>query len=477
MRITVESFKKSFKMHKLIIIPFILFTFLSSGQIDGTWHTSFVVMGISNRMTMTISNYPSTPKVIIINPDSEKQKENKMDAVKMSDSTLNFSWSAIALTFKGKYYPQGDSLSGTMSQSGIEWPVCFYREEQASIKVARPQEPQEPFNYTVIDTLIENGKIVLGATLVIPNNLSGNYPIVVLASGSGAQDRNCELLGHKPFWVIADYLAENGIASLRFDDRGVGKSTGVFQMATLEDFASDVLACISFLKSDARFANHPIGLAGHSEGGMHVMMAASKNKSVQFLIELASVGTTGKDVLVEQQYLIPKKGGQSEEYAQWNKSLFEEMSTLLLATKKKKRAEKLTAYLNEKYKSAPEEYKKLTNEMNFKLGMQMFMNSEWMIQFLSYRTQDYLPKLSIPVLAINGSEDIQVPAESSQQGFEKNFSKESRTYSKAVIATGKNHLFQTCTECTVKEYGDIEETFSEEVLKEMTTWIKSLNLK
>jgi pimeloyl-ACP methyl ester carboxylesterase len=464
-------------MHKLLLLPFVLCAFLSISQIDGTWHTSFVVMGTSNRMTMTISNYPEKPKVTIINPDSESQKETKMDAVKMTDSTLSFSWSAIALTFKGQFYPQGDSLAGEMNQSGIEWPVCFFREEQAIIKVARPQEPQEPFNYTVIDTLIENGKIVLGATLVIPNNLSGNYPIVVLASGSGAQDRNCELLGHKPFWVIADYLAENGIASLRFDDRGVGKSTGVFQMATLEDFASDVLACVSFLKSDSRFANHPIGLVGHSEGGMHVMMAAHKNKTVQFLIELASVGTTGKDVLVEQQYLIPKKGGQTEEYAQWNKSLFEEMSALLLATKNKNRAEKLTAYLNEKYKSAPEEYKKLTNEMNFKLGMQMFMNSEWMIQFLSYQTADYLTKLSIPIFAINGSEDIQVPAESSQQGFEKNFSKESRSYSKAVIAVGKNHLFQTCIECTVKEYGDIEDTFSEEVLKEMATWIKSLNLK
>lgn len=463
-------------MHKLLTIPFVLCTLLSIGQIDGTWHTSFVVMGTSNRMTMTISNYPEKPKVIIINPDSESQKETKMDAVKMTDSTLSFSWSAIALTFNGQYYTNGDSLAGTMNQSGIEWPVCFFREEQASIKVARPQEPQEPFNYTVIDTLIENGSVVLGATLVLPNNIGGNYPIVVLASGSGAQDRNCELLGHKPFWVIADYLAENGIASLRFDDRGVGKSTGVFQLATLEDFASDVLACVEFLKSDSRFANHPIGLAGHSEGGMHVMMTASKNKSVQFLIELASVGTTGKEVLVEQQYLIPKKSGQSEEYALWNKSLFEEMSALLLSTKKKKRAEKLTVYLNDKYKSAPEEYKKLTNEMNFKLGMQMFMNSEWMIQFLSYRTEDYLPKLSIPVLAINASEDIQVPAISNQKGFEKNFSEKSRPNSKALISNGKNHLFQTCSECSIKEYGDIEETFSEEVLKEMTTWIKALNL-
>jgi uncharacterized protein len=463
-------------MHKLLILPFVLCTFLSFGQIDGTWYTSFVVMGTSNRMTMTISDYPEKPKVIIINPDSESQKETKMDAVKMTDSTLSFSWSAIALTFNGQYYTNGDSLAGTMKQSGIEWPVCFFREEQASIKVARPQEPQEPFNYTIIDTLIENGKIVLGATLVLPNNISGNYPIVVLASGSGAQDRNCELLGHKPFWVIADYLAENGIASLRFDDRGVGKSTGVFQLATLEDFASDVLACVSFLKSDSRFSNHPIGLAGHSEGGMHVMMAASKNKSVKFLIELASVGTTGKEVLVEQQYLIPKKGGQSEEYAQWNKSLFEEMSTLLLSTKKKNRAAELTAYLSDKYKSAPDDYKQLTNEINFKLGMQMFMNSEWMIQFLSYRTENYLPKFSIPVLAINGSEDIQVPAESNQKGFEKNFSKKSRANSKAVIATGKNHLFQTCKECTVMEYGDIEETFSEEVLIEISTWIKSLKL-
>ena len=464
-------------MHKLLIIPFVLCAFLSISQIDGTWHTSFVVMGTSNRMTMTISNYPEKPKVTIINPDSESQKESKMDAVKMTDSTLSFSWSAIALSFNGHYYSQGDSLAGKMNQSGIEWPVCFFREEQASIKVARPQEPKEPFNYTVIDTLIKNDDIVLGATIVLPKNAKGNYPIVVLASGSGAQDRNCELLGHKPFWVIADYLAENGIATLRFDDRGTGKSTGVFQMATLQDFASDVLACVNFLKSDSRFKKHPIGLAGHSEGGMHVMMAARKSKSVQFLIELASVGTTGKEVLVEQQYLIPKKGGQSEEYAQWNKSLFEEMTTLMLETKKKKRAEKLTTYLNEKYKSAPEEYKKLTNEMNFKLGMQMFMNSEWMFQFLSFRTAEYLTKLSIPVLAINASEDIQVPAISNQQGFEKYFSKKSKPNSKAIISIGKNHLFQTCSECTVMEYGDIEETFSEEVLNEMATWIKGLNLK
>jgi len=464
-------------MHKLLLIPFVLFTFLSSGQIDGTWHTSFAVMGTANRMAMTISGYPEKPIIKIVISDSEKKKESIMDAVKMTDSTLSFVWSAIALLFEGNYFLKGDSLSGKMKQSGIEWPVCFFREEQAKIEINRPQEPKAPFNYTVIDTLIENGKIMLGATLLLPTNVSGNFPIVVLASGSGAQDRNCELLGHKPFWVIADYLAENGIATLRFDDRGVGKSTGVFQLATLEDFASDVMACVNFLENNIQFKNHPIGIAGHSEGGMHGMIAASKNISVKFLIELASVGTTGMQVLVEQQYLIPKASGQSEEYAQWNKSLFEEMSRIIVGEKKKKRAEKLTTYLDEKYKTAPVEYKALTNELNFKLGMQMFMNNEWMHQFLSYRTIDYLPKLTIPVLAVNGSKDIQVPALSNQKGFESNFSKTSKSTSKAIISEGKNHLFQTCEVCTISEYGDLEETFSDEVLFEVTNWIKSLTFK
>lgn len=454
----------------LIFLPFAAFT-----QIDGQWHTSFSVMGITERMDLNISNFPSDPIVTLSDPDEETFKDVKMEMVFVTDSSLSFSWSKIRLSFKGKYYKNGDSIQGVMSQSDVKWGATFTRFEQAKIIVKRPQEPKAPFAYPVEEFLIKNGEITLGATLTLPKNAGENFPIVVLVSGSGAQDRNCELLGHKPFLVIADYLARNGIGCLRFDDRGVGKSTGNYQQASLLDFASDVKACVSFLANDVRFKNNPIGIAGHSEGGMHTMIAAKKNKDVKFIIELASVGTSGRDVLVEQQYLIPLKNGKSEEYAKWNRDLYAGMCDIISKNAKEKATEELTVFLDKMYESAPEEYKQTTNAFNFKIGMNMFLNNDWGRQFIAFEAADYLKKIKVPILAINGSQDIQVPPLTNQEGFAKNFSKKSKANSKAFVVDGMNHLFQTCNSCSVYEYGELEETFSEQVLIMMRDWIKEVN--
>jgi alpha/beta superfamily hydrolase len=298
---------------------------------------------------------------------------------------------------------------------------------------------------------------------------------VVLASGSGPQDRNCEILGHKPFLVIADHLAKNGIATLRFDDRGTGKSSGNFQEATLEDFASDVLACVAYIQKDPSLKDRvKIGLAGHSEGGMHVLMAAKKNKKIEFVIELASVGTSGKDVLIEQQYLIPLKNGGSQEHADWNKKLYTGMTRIVLKYNQEKAQDPLTNFLDSMYQIAPKEVKEQSNIFNFKIGMNMFMNTTWMRQFLAFETADYLKKLKIPVLVINGSEDIQVPGLEAQEGFEKHLSPKSKIVSNLALLGGLNHLFQTCTTCSIYEYGELEETISITVLNMMTEWIKGL---
>jgi uncharacterized protein len=459
-------------MKSLISLLVVLFSFLSFAQLEEKWHASMSVMGMSERLMIKLTE----EKADLFFTDRDTTKPHKLDDVVMTDSSLTFTWKAGGLKYHGVYFMEGDSLFGEMSQAGMKWNVSFHRKLQEKILINRPQEPKEPFSYTTREVIINNGDVTLGATITIPHVPENQvFPIVVLASGSGPQDRNCELLGHKPFLVIADHLAKNGIATLRFDDRGVGQSTGSFQEASLEDFASDVLACVSFIQKDPLLKNRvKIGAAGHSEGGMHVLMAAKKNKKIAFVIELASVGTSGKEVLIEQQYLIPLKNGGSQEYADWNKNLYSGMSRIVLKYDQEKAQTPLINFLDSMYAIAPQEVKEQSNIINFKIGMNMFMNTTWMRQFLAFEAADYLKKLKIPILAINGSEDIQVPAESALDGFDWNLSKRSRVQSKLIWEEGLNHLFQKCFACTVMEYGDLEETINVKVLDAMTEWIKGL---
>lgn len=431
-------------------------------------------MGTSERLMIEISQ--RAIQVDLFFTDHDSTKAHRTESVQLSENSLSFLWKAGGLTFKGDLYTPGDTLFGEMAQAGIKWPVTFHRTQQEKIKVKRPQEPQPPFDYVIKEVMIPNGDIVIGATITLPKVDAGaKFPLVILASGSGPQNRDCELLGHKSFWVIADYFAKNGIATLRFDDRGVGQTTGNFQEATLEDFASDVRACVKYVASSPELKGRvKIGLAGHSEGGMHVLMAAQKNKKVAFVIELASVGTSGRDVLIKQQYLIPLIGGKSEEYANWNKELYTGMSNIVLKYDQANAQDPLTNFLDSMYNLAPAEVREQTNIFNFKIGMNMFMNTTWMRQFLAFETVNYLKKLKLPILAINGSEDIQVPPNDAYAGFQNDLSAQSEATSSLTIINGLNHLFQTCIICNVEEYGDLEETISPKVLEAMAEWILGL---
>jgi uncharacterized protein len=471
------SFLLDFAKFSAILCALFLVPVSAKAQPSGQYHCAFSVIGQSSRLSIDLRKGLVKYEIDLSLPDNEEQKLVRLDKVNVSDSTLTFAWTAYGIIFKGKYYPSGDSISGEMTQSSLKWPVTFLRDLPDRIELKRPQQPIKPFQFISEDHLVSTGKITLGATLTLPKDYTPGkrIPVVVLASGSGAQDRNCEIMGHQPFLVIADYLAQNGIACVRFDDRGVGKSTGVFQLATLEDFASDVNAIVNHFAKDSRFKTSSIGVAGHSEGGMHALIAASKNKKIKFVIELASVGTTGRDVLVEQQYLIPIKSGLSEEMAIWNRSVYASISDLLIKTPAKNRSEALGSLLDSIYATALPEYKSETSFAQFKMGMMLFANNEWLSQFVRYDASTYLEKIKIPLLAINGGEDIQVPANSNQLGFEQHFSAASKQAgSKAIVIDGLNHLFQTCNKCTIMEYGDLEETFSPLVMEEMVRWINGL---
>jgi pimeloyl-ACP methyl ester carboxylesterase len=456
---------------KQLIAILVLYTQSVNCQIIGDWHTSFSVAGKTNRMDMFIDRVGRDGTLKIGLPDLPNFEMEVIDNSFILKDTLSFSWEKIGLSFEGNYFSRGDSIFGKMNQSGLEWNVTFIREILEKKTINRPQEPKPKFAYEIKEVEIKNGKNVIGASLTIPFSKT-NFPMVILASGSGPQNRDCEIMGHKPFWVLADYLTANGIGVLRFDDRGVGTSTGEFSKASLTDFASDVEACYNYIKKN--YKDHRIGLAGHSEGGMHTLIAASINPNVDFLIQLAAVGTTGREVLTEQQYLIPLKAGKSEGYAAANRMIYDSVTQLVVNYDKTIFPQKVLELLVRNYSSFPTDYKKEGTAEEFTSGLVNFLNNDWARQFMAFNTQEYLAKIVCPILVINGSEDIQVPATKSQEGFRNGFSNQTKSsnHSKIVLIPGLNHLFQSCKKCTIMEYGDIEETFSPIAMKAIVDWLK-----
>lgn len=453
---------------RILIIAMVFLPLVSSAQITGDWFSGFVVMGITANIKMEISE--TSPSTLYLTEIDGAFGPVLIEDHKIDGDTLRFTWATIGLSYNGTYSDEEKSIIGTMSQHGITWDVVFTKEQGERVTVNRPQEPKGPFNYSNENIQIKNGEIVLGATLTLPKNFSQSTKIVVLASGSGAQNRDCEIMGHKMFLVIADYLATHGIGSLRFDDRGVGESTGDYANSSVSDFGTDVVSCVKYLRKTKNFKKNKIGVCGHSEGGMHTLIAATTYRKIDFILQLSSVGTSGAEVLIEQQYLIPKQSGEKEEVALWNRSVYEGIVRILSRYDQKEAADSLTIFLGQKYDDGPQEYKEITPKMSFILGLNIFLNNDWGREFIKFKTPDYLKKLKIPLFAGTGSKDIQVPSVSNLAGFNKYRGASSQISS----FDGLNHLLQVCEVCTVGEYGELEQTISPDVLETIFEWLNAL---
>lgn len=446
----------------------------SQPVIDGTWHASFQVMGTPMLMDLDIQLTAGSASYML-NPDHPDKKVTLQKVVFINDS-LAFEWPAGNLSFKGKHYAAGDSITGTMRQSGLSWPVTFSREFRQLRVVERPQKPVAPFPYASREVVYRNRKdsTLIYGTLTYPVDSSGHYPVVIFASGSGPQDRNCSLLGHEPFLLLADQLARNGIATLRFDDRGTGASQASYSKASLTDFGNDAAAGIAFIRTQPELAGHPVGLLGHSEGGIHILLAQKQfPKEVDFLVFLASIGVTGKEVLVRQQYEIPLKAGKSETVARWNSEVFKGMSDIVLAQKDQKKAsEELGDFLRKAYKSAPEGAVKGMNEMQFVMGHAVFLNNTWARQFLAFDPAAYLRKYRNPALVVFGEKDVQVNAETNLAAFKQALAKNPAVA--YVVIPSANHLLQTCRDCTVTEYGELTQTMDPRAIATIVSFINGL---
>ena len=302
----------------------------------------------------------------------------------------------------------------------------------------------------------------------------GFFPAVILISGSGAQNRDEELLGHKPFLVIADYLTKNGIAVLRFDDRGTAMSKGNYATATTLDFASDVEAAVQYLLTRKEIDQKKIGLIGHSEGGIIAPMVAAKSKKVSFIILLAGTGIPGDELLLLQQELIGKASGISDEDLKKTKSTNSEVFEMV---KKAKNSDQLnvdiTEYITKSLKlDSKAKIPDGISESEY-IAMQMSqITSPWMQFFIKYNPALVLEKVKCPVLALNGDKDMQVPSKVNLDAINKALVKGGNKKVTSKELPNLNHLFQDCKTGAPQEYSEIEQTFSPSALVEILNWIQ-----
>jgi hypothetical protein len=333
--------------------------------------------------------------------------------------------------------------------------------DTSELERRRPQNPKQPYPYREEEVQFENkaAGISLAATFTIPQG-RGPFPAVFLITGSGPQDRDEAILGHRPFLVLADYLTRKGIAVLRADDRGFGKSSGNFATATTADFATDAEAAVAYLKTRSEVNPRQIGLVGHSEGGIIAPMVAARNPDVAFIVMMAGSGVPGDEILVSQTLLLTEVSGKSHEEAEKNAADEREILALV-------KQEKDSAILEKEVRE------KLAGKIpEAQLGIQLkAVSSPWFRYFIDYDPAVALRKVTCPVLAINGEKDLQIPPKQNlpvirralEAGGNKNFEVDE--------LPGLNHLFQTAKTGAIGEYAEIEETISPAALEKIASWI------
>jgi pimeloyl-ACP methyl ester carboxylesterase len=391
-----------------------------------------------------------------------------LEGIQVHGTEVRFSIRGIAgrPTFEGKL--EGGEIRGTFSQMGQSFPFKLGRDEVAL--PARPQEPERPFPYKDDEVAYTNGSIRLAGTLTRPPG-EGPFPAVLLISGSGPQNRDEEVFGHKPFLVLSDHLTRAGLAVLRYDDRGVGGSTGDLRTSTSEDFAGDALAGVDFLREQPEIDARRIGLIGHSEGAIVAPLVASRTEDVAFVVMLAGPGVPGDEVLARQMELLLRAGGVSEEKV---KSVLGEQRRLLDLVLENAGEEKLL-----------EPYRRLTeiqlasgsadvdpdelNEMALQGVKQV--TSPWFRHFLAYDPRPALRQIKTPVLALNGELDLQVDPEQNLSEIRKALEAGGNPDFTVKELPGLNHLLQKTETGSVTEYALIEETVDPSALQTISDWI------
>ncbi len=467
---------KVIKTSALVALFLSMAAFAAPGQnsITGDWYGTLNVQNIIKlRLVFHISETDGKLAALIDSPDQNSYGIPAGDVV-FEAPNLSVKMPLLQAEYLATANSDLSELSGTFTQRNMELPLTLGRQVVEKEVVHRPQEPKPPFPYREEEVFFKNSEagITLAGTLTLPNE-KGKFPVVVLVSGSGPQDRNEEMLDHKPFLVIADYLTRQGIGVLRYDDRGVGQSGGNFATATTRDFAGDALAAVRYLKTRPDMKKKKIGIVGHSEGGMIAPIVAAKTKEVNFIVLLAGTGLRGAELLLTQQELIARAEGASEQEIaisqKHNKQIFDLILSESDTVKLRKEIAPLLLSLYDELSEADK--KAASSKGQFLIASQNLYLSPWMFYFLRYDPAVNLKKLKCPVLALNGEKDLQVDPKSNLEAIRSSLKKAKNKHFTIEELPGLNHLFQTAKTGSPSEYHSIEETFSPTALKLIADWI------
>jgi len=398
-----------------------------------------------------------------------------IDEVTAEGKTVKFTMKKLAGSYEGTLSDDGKQIDGKWKQGGQPLALVLKPGEKVG-PPKRPQEPKPPYPYNAEEVSYENKEagIKIAGTLTLPKpaqpKTSGRFPAVLLITGSGPQDRNEEIMGHKPFMVWADFLTRRGIAVLRVDDRGVGGTGGKPGVSTVEDHVGDALAGVAYLKSRPDVDPARIGLMGHSEGGLVAPAAAVKSQDVAFIVLLAGTGVVGEQILYSQGKLITKAAGLSDEVAARNEGLQKKMFAVL---KEKiddaSAAEKIAKLFAELKASLTEEQRKALEGME---GSQLkLVLTPWFRHFLTYDPRPVLLKVKCPVLAICGEKDTQVDPKLNLPPIEAALKTAGNRDVTIKELPGLNHLFQATKTGAISEYQEIEETINPAALELVGEWL------
>ncbi len=414
-------------MKKLVFLAFMALATMLSAQKTDYYEGNLEFKGQKLPLTLEVSISKDT--IAFLGSPAQTKELIPATKIVLRNDSLMFSVKQLKATFKGKINETKDTVCGNFKQMFVEIPLCLVKKEKPEITINRPQNP--PANPSYIQEEItfrtQGVDYDFKGTLTYPKK-EGKYPLMIMISGSGLQNRNEEIMQHRPFAVIADYMANNGIAVFRYDDRGFGSENAELFNATTLDYALDVESAINAVKNHPNIDTDKIGLVGHSEGGLIAPIVASRNSEVDFLILLAGPGVNGMEVLVEQTKAILKVNGYSK------KEIEEQLKAL-------------------------------------KKGELAGHSHPWMKCFLELEPSVYLEKVKQPVLVLNGTKDLQVLYKQNLPAIEKALKKGGNKSYEIHKLKGMNHLFQECKTGSPNEYYEIEQTISPKVLKMMKDFV------
>ncbi len=426
-------------MRKILALLSLLSVVSVSAQ-TGSWKGELDMQGIKLPLVFNFADDGCT-----LDSPSQGVKGIAAEKTALENNKVKVTVAAIGAVFEGTNC--GDSISGTFKQNGISIPLTL---TPGTIEVKRPQTPQPPFPYQEKNVSFSSGKFTLNGTLTLPEGYTKDTPVVLMVTGSGQQNRDEELFGHKPFAVLADALARHGIASLRYDDRGYGDSSVNFTDFTTEDFRQDAEAGVKMLRT--LFGK--VGVLGHSEGGTIALMLGAGHKA-DFVVSLAGMAISGKETLLQQTKKTMSVMGLPDELVDKSCSIVEKVFTAMAEGKKME---------DIKIEGAPQTILPAMEKIKETLS------TPYMLHFLNVDVSKQLPLIECPVLALNGNKDTQVDCDTNVSALEKGLTASSHTV-RAI--DGLNHLFQHCTTGSVIEYQQIEETISPEVIDTVVAWIQS----